>query len=217
MERALRMERDLHLACFFGYGSLVNRATHSYPGGVPARLQGWRRVWVHTAARPVAFLSVERAADVTIDGLLAEVPGGDWSALDLREAAYLRHPVQVACAGQGRAAQVYAVPRDTAAAPEIRHPVLLSYLDAVVQGFLREWGQDGVARFFATTAGWEAPFLDDRAVPRYPRAQRLTPAETALVDAGLATVGARVITAPVAAPALGAAPATATAGRTPPR
>ena len=189
------METDLHLACFFGYGSLVNRATHSYPGAIPARLPGWRRVWVHTAARPVAFLSVEPAPGVTIDGLLAEVPGADWSALDLREAAYLRHPVQVDCAGQGRAAQVYAVPQDAAVAPETRHPVLLSYLDAVVQGFLREWGGDGVERFFATTAGWDAPFLDDRAAPRYPRAQRLGPAETALADAGLARMGARVVRA----------------------
>lgn len=189
------MPTDLHLACFFGYGSLVNRATHSYPGAIPARLPGWRRVWVHTAARPVAYLSAEPAPGVVIDGLLAEVPGGDWSALDLREAAYLRHPVDVDCAGQGRSAQVYAVPPDGAVPPRTRHPVLLSYLDAVVQGFLREWGPEGVQRFFATTAGWDAPFLDDRAAPRYPRAQRLDAAETALVNDGLARVGARRITA----------------------
>ena len=189
------MPTDLHLACFFGYGSLVNRATHSYPGAIPARLPGWRRVWVHTAARPVAYLSAEPAPDVVIDGLLAEVPGGDWSALDLREAAYLRHPVEVECAGQGRSAQVYAVPLDSAVPPRTRHPVLLSYLDAVVQGFLREWGPEGVQRFFATTAGWDAPVLDDRAAPRYPRAQRLDAAETALVNDGLARVGARRITA----------------------
>jgi hypothetical protein len=185
---------------FFGYGSLVNRATHAYPGGQPARLDGWRRVWVHVAARPLAYLSVEPAPGLSIDGLVAEVPGGDWAALDLREHAYLRHAVE-AETGAGRLpAQVYAVPRAEALAPGLRNPVLLSYVDAVVQGFLREWGEEGARRFFATTAGWEAPILNDRADPRYPRAQRLSASEIALVDAGLAGVGARLVTAPTAAP-----------------
>ncbi|MFA7433603.1 MAG: gamma-glutamylcyclotransferase family protein [Gemmobacter sp.] len=174
---------------FFGYGSLVNRATHDYPGARPARLAGWRRVWVHTALRPVAFLSAEPAAGVEIDGLAALVPGGDWAALDAREYAYRRHPVVT---GDGRAVQVYAVPEDGAARPSARHPVLLSYLDTVAQGFLREFGRDGLARFFATTAGWDVPVLDDRASPRYPRAQGLTGAERALVDARLAALSVRV-------------------------
>lgn len=45
-----------------------------------------------------------------------------------------------------------------------------------------EFGEAGVARFFATTDGWDAPILDDRAKPQYPRAQQLSSAETALVD-----------------------------------
>lgn len=171
-------------ARFFGYGSLVNRATQSYPGAQAARLTGWRRVWVQTG-RPLALLSAEPAPGVVIDGLVAEVPGSDWAALDRREAAYLRHAVTTDCGP----AQVYAVPAGPQASPGQRHPILLSYLDVVVQGFLREFGPGGAARFFASTAGWDCPVLDDRAAPRYPRAQRLDAAETDLVDGALAALG----------------------------
>jgi hypothetical protein len=179
----------------FGYGSLVNRATHAMTPAYPARLTGWRRVWVHTPVRPVAFLSVERAAGVTIEGLVAAVEGADWTALDAREQAYQRLPLEPATvehAGPaGVVPEVYAVPRARAAAPNRLHPVLLSYLDTVVQGFIREFGPAGAARFFDTTAGWEAPILDDRAAPRYPRAQALSRAERAAVDDGLARLGRR--------------------------
>jgi hypothetical protein len=186
------MQRNSDMAArFFGYGSLVNRATHDYPGAQAAILQGWRRVWVHTPARAVAFLSVEQAPGTTIAGLVADVPGADWAALDAREFAYARHAVSAQTPAGTLPAQVYAVPQGLA--PTDDHPILLSYLDAVVQGFLREYGVDGAADFFATTAGWQAPVLDDRAAPRYPRAQALSTRERATVDDGLARVGARLI------------------------
>ena len=175
---------------FFGYGSLVNRATHDYPTPQPARLQGWRRVWVHTPARDLAFLSVRPDPDCEIAGLVAEVPGQDWRALDAREFAYARHVVTAKpLEGAALPAQVYAVPDSAAYPPAIAHPILLSYLDAVVQGFVREFGAAGAAEFFATTDGWQAPILDDRAAPRYPRAQRLSASETRVVDAALARLG----------------------------
>uniref|UniRef100_UPI000A5B3968 DnaB-like helicase C-terminal domain-containing protein n=1 Tax=Leisingera sp. F5 TaxID=1813816 RepID=UPI000A5B3968 len=40
---------------FFGYGSLVNAATHDFSDPQPAHLSGWRRAWRHTDLRPVAF------------------------------------------------------------------------------------------------------------------------------------------------------------------
>lgn len=78
----------------------------------------------------------------------------------------------------------------------MQHPVLLNYLDVVVQGYLREYGAEGVARFFATTAGWDAPLLDDRASPIYPRHQRLAPAERALVDDALGQLGVTITRTP---------------------
>ena len=174
---------------FFGYGSLVNVATHAYLDARPARLAGWRRRWVSTSLRPVAYLSVE-PWEGEIAGLVADVPGGDWAALDAREAAYDKHPVTVhlqAC-GSASAARVYAVAPAHAAPPDTAHPVLLSYIDTVVEGFLDVYGEAGVAEFFASTAGWHCPIRDDRAAPVYPRATPLKAHVRALVDGYLAEV-----------------------------
>ena len=178
---------------FFGYGSLVNRATHSYPGIRPATLAGWRRVWVHTHLRPIAYLSVEPAA-TEIDGLLAEVPGADWVALDRRERAYDRHPITTTLrtCGSRAEAQVYAVPAGHAAAPDVTHPLLLSYIDVVVQGYLDIYGKAGARRFFSTTDGWDAPIINDRAAPRYSRPQQLTDWQRDFVDAQLSALSTRV-------------------------
>ncbi|MGC9418512.1 MAG: gamma-glutamylcyclotransferase family protein [Rhodovulum sp.] len=181
---------------FFGYGSLVNRATHDYPRATRARLTGWRRAWTHTTLREVAFLSAVPAPGAVIEGLIAAVPGHDWTALDERERAYDRHPVSHAVdheAGHPVDVQVYAIHKEKAAAPSIRHPVLLSYVDVVVQGYLREFGVEGARRFFATTDGWEAPILNDRARPIYGRHQALTGDEREFVDHELRLRNARVI------------------------
>ncbi len=172
-------------ACFFGYGSLVNRATHAYAPAYPARVTGWRREWRHLAGRPVAILTAVRDPRAAISGLIAPVPQGDWSALDLREAYYLRHPLGDELRHDGppdARVQTYAVP-DAPPAPV--QPILRSYLDVVVQGYLQVFGPEGVQAFFDSTTGWEAPLLDDREAPIYPRHQMLSPQETALVDAHL--------------------------------
>jgi hypothetical protein len=183
--------------CFFGYGSLVNRTTHSYDAASRATLTGWRRKWVHTTARGLAFLSVVEDTATKIDGLVAEVPHGDWAALDAREHGYAR----ISSAGavsHGRDPDSlishYAVPRETWT-PSGEHHILLSYLDVVVQGYLREFGARGVTDFFDTTDGWDTSVLDDRAAPRYPRAKMLSQQETQLVDQHLALRSARIIPA----------------------
>ncbi|MQY43767.1 gamma-glutamylcyclotransferase [Epibacterium sp. SM1969] len=170
---------------FFGYGSLVNVATHSYRDTQPARLTGWQRSWVQTEVRDMAFLSVIANPNTAIDGLIAAVPGADWDALDDREFAYERlqassnvhhkHP-------RARDIQVYAVPESPYNQIQPAYPVWLSYLDVVVQGYLQVFGEAGVAAFFQSTSGWDRPFIDDRAAPLYPRAQVLSPQEQALVD-----------------------------------
>jgi hypothetical protein len=181
---------------FFGYGSLVNTRTHDYRRARPARLRGWRRAWVHTDLRPVAFLSAVPCEHSAIDGLIAEVPGADWAALDEREFAYDRLPAQGAVDHDlptQTDIAVYAVPAHSQQAASHRHPILLSYLDVVVQGYHQVFGREGVADFVTTTDGWDAPILNDRAAPQYPRHQALSPQETALVDRILADVNATVV------------------------
>jgi len=72
------------------------------------------------------------------------------------------------------------------------HPILLSYVDAVLQGYLREFGEAGAERFCATTEGWNTPVRNDRSNPVYPRAQKLSAAEQAFVDDMLLTLRAKV-------------------------
>ncbi|MEO0487537.1 MAG: gamma-glutamylcyclotransferase [Pseudomonadota bacterium] len=158
----------------FGYGSLVNRRTQDF-GGDRVVLRGWRRVWVTTAARPAAFLSAE-PWEGEIEGLAFDVPDADWPELLKREAQYEALP-----AGD---ALVFSVPEANQTDGEA--PILRSYLDVVLQGYLAEFGADALPRFMATTASWERGIYDDRADPIYPRAQVLTAEETALFDQVLA-------------------------------
>ncbi len=173
---------------FFGYGSLVNLATHDYADPRPAALRGWQRVWRTTRLRDAAFLSVEPANDSTLHGLVAQVPDADWAALDRREAAYQRHDVTPVVHHNGPKAPtaVYQVKPEHNA--DGAHPILLSYLDVVVQGYLQVYGHKGVTDFFATTTGWDVGIYDDRAAPLYPRHQTLTVDEKSLVDTCLAAV-----------------------------
>lgn len=173
---------------FFGYGSLVNRATHDFPDAQPARLHGWKRKWQATTLRQVAFLTITPDATCSLLGLIAHVPNDDWAALDQREWAYDRRPATHAVDHEVKRAldiAVYAVSPDHSDANAHAHPILLSYLDVVVQGYLREFGKAGVHHFFHTTEGWDTPILNDRAAPRYPRAQQLTSKERTLVDENL--------------------------------
>lgn len=182
---------------FFGYGSLVNADTHSYHAPRPAKLTGWRRAWRHTRHRPVSFLTaVPAAAHDELWGLVAEVPGGDWAALDAREYAYARVMVTdttMPLSGPpAEAVAVYAISEGEHAPPRVDHPVLQSYLDTVLQGYLRVFGEAGLAHFIATTDGWDAPILQDRATPRYPRATALSARERRVIDVALDAVARRV-------------------------
>ncbi|HHL20290.1 MAG TPA: gamma-glutamylcyclotransferase [Aliiroseovarius sp.] len=177
---------------FFGYGSLVNRGTHDYAGAFPARLSGWRRAWRATPDRARCYLTVLAQPGAEIWGLVAAVPAPAQAALDAREQAYGRVRIKAGLsheAAHSGAVELHAIPDGRHFDPGPDNPVLLSYLDTVVQGYLREFGHDGVRHFFESTDGWQAPFVDDRAAPVYPRAQVLDAGERALVDAELARIG----------------------------
>ncbi len=184
-------------AYFFGYGSLVNRDTHSFSDAHRASAKGWRRAWRHTNLRAVSFLTAVPDATCEIDGLVAHVPGDNWKALDEREHAYERipaeHAISHALPTPPASIALYAIAAHKHFDPTDEHPILLSYLDVVVQGYLREFGEDGAVKFFDTTSGWDAPVLDDRAAPIYPRKQTLKPSERAFVDTQLTARGVRLI------------------------
>lgn len=173
---------------FFGYGSLVNAATHNFADPRPATLHGWRRVWRGTHLRQAAFLSVQPSIGGVLHGIVAKVPGADWAALDQREAAYQRNDVSDTVRHDGPKAPTAVYQVKTAHVADAPHPILLSYLDVVVQGYLQTYGMEGVAHFFATTDGWDAPILNDRQDPIYARHRKLSADEQAVVDQYLAAM-----------------------------
>lgn len=180
---------------FFGYGSLVNTATHDFENVHTATARGWRRAWRHTALREVSFLTAVPDRLSRIEGLIASVPGADWAELDTREHAYDRlnaahqvehgvgHPLDIA---------IYAIAPERHGPPSGGHPILMSYLETVLQGYLHRFGQRGVQGFIATTDGWEAPIQDDTIAPVYPRAQPITAEERVLFRDLLTDTGARI-------------------------
>ncbi|MDA5093477.1 gamma-glutamylcyclotransferase [Aliiroseovarius sp. KMU-50] len=179
---------------FFGYGSLVNRRTHAYENAQPARLSGWRRAWRASPLRAVCYLTAVPCDESEIDGLIASVPGADWEALDHRERAYARVPLNGNVSHQAGEVDlaVYAIKPGAHADPTRQNPVLMSYLDVVVQGYLDVFGRSGVDHFFETTDGWHAPIKNDRAAPIYPRAQATSDEEKDLVDGWLKDLSAEI-------------------------
>ncbi len=184
--------RDGVLIAYFGYGSLVNRATHrtAIVDAMPARLAGWRRFWrarPDMPGFPAALLTVRPQADAACDGLLVVDRAENLAAVDAREARYRRVPLSPAALDLAGV-----LPRDCPvyvyeAVPDLPlHPeppkILRSYLDAVMQGFLVEHGEDGLRRLVAETEGFDTPIHEDRHAPVYPRAVALSAAEEDLFD-----------------------------------
>lgn len=199
------------LVGYFGYGSLVNRATlrTGVVAALPARLAGWRRTW---RPRPdmgptpgvtlpegltPSLLTAHREAGAAIDGMLVIDRAENLSAVDAREFRYHRRDIglaelafhaggSLAAAGivQQISLHVYEARTEhpPAAGPS---PILRSYLDAVMQGFYREFGADGLHRFVAETGAFDQPIHEDRHAPLYPRAVVLTAGETELFELAL--------------------------------
>ena len=170
---------------YFGYGSLVNRETRpADEAAAPARLNGWHRVWGHrsganTDRPPSCSLSVEPSAGTGrargIDGVVVTLPIEALPVLDAREWGYERLTLSARDFDlpEGLGTDVVHVYRSL---PEHRlpatpsQPILQSYVDCVLAGFLRLYGEGGLDDFLHTTHGWEGTIEDDRAAPRYPRA-----------------------------------------------
>ncbi|MCV0398101.1 MAG: gamma-glutamylcyclotransferase [Rhizobiaceae bacterium] len=189
------MGADQGLVAYFGYGSLVNRATlrTAIVDLIPARLSGWRRGWrprPDMPGFPAALLTVRPQPGAGCDGVLIVDKAENLPAVDAREARYRRVALDPATLELRGAAPdcpvwVYAAEEDL---PPHREPpaILQSYLDAVLQGFHAVHGAEGLARFFAETDGFDTPLHADRERPVYPRHVRLTPGERALFDRHLA-------------------------------
>ncbi|WP_295813546.1 gamma-glutamylcyclotransferase family protein [uncultured Nitratireductor sp.] len=178
------------LVAYFGYGSLVNRNTlrTEIVDALPARLKGWRRQWVRRDEESNrALLSVRRDPASVIDGLLVIDRAENLPAVDLREERYRRVRLASTDLELSAAELPAGCPLHVYEAAALYAPaqleIIQSYLDAVLQGFLREYGRAGVERFVAETDGFSATVLADRKTPSYPRSVTLGAEEEAYFDA----------------------------------
>ncbi|MEO1748848.1 MAG: gamma-glutamylcyclotransferase family protein [Pseudomonadota bacterium] len=185
------------LIAYFGYGSLVNPATHRTPvlGYVPAKLRGWRRAWVARSdwdpTLPIALLSASPSqSDEMLDGLLVFDRRSSLPSLDKREAGYQRHQISLADLHIDTDLSID-TPLYIYEAVEVSGEpstgfILQSYLDAVLQGFDTMHGEGAVTRFLSTTDNFHTPILMDRQEPQYPRAVSLDDRQQIHIDQTLA-------------------------------
>lgn len=199
----LTLAEEGRVVAYFGYGSLVNRATlrTRFLGIRRAEVTGWRRFWSPgrgtNGEAGVALLSVRRDPGHVTQGVVVYDHADHLALVDEREAGYIRRELEgqgvAIAAGPAIAAPVhlYEAIRPDETAADAGSVILQSYLDAVLQGFLSLYGQAGLQRFVEETEGFEAEILRDRSSPRYPRSVVLGEEEAALFDGLLAARGAR--------------------------
>lgn len=196
------------LVAYFGYGSLVNRDTHRTPtrGIIATRLKGWARGWHirgqaewatlagETGSGAVCALTAEPKIDVSIDGALILDSAANLPDVDAREHRYDRHQLSPDQLESDQAIPdvplyVYSASDAFRGYGDQNCPIYRSYVDAVLQGYLKLFGPSGLDRFVDETFGWHVPILDDRAQPRYPRAVNVSAEETRLFDGAIARAG----------------------------
>lgn len=193
VEQLEQMAGEGGLIAYFGYGSLVNPNTHrtNVLHYERAQLRGFARTWQarpDPAELPIALLSSgPSAADDVLDGLLVFDRAENLMALDEREAGYDRlnvAPADLALVN-GKTipnCPIYVYSGRTPFAPENEHFILQSYLDAVLQGYLHQYGEQGARGFVERTAGFDTALLEDRNEPHYPRAVNLSLEEITYID-----------------------------------
>jgi hypothetical protein len=190
-----RLAADGELVAYFGYGSLVNRETlrTAYLATVPVRVRGWKRCWrprdpeFRKQGISVSMLSARPDAETIIEGMVVFDRADHLPSVDEREFGYHRRTVAadrieylndlaVDC-------PVYIYEAWTNhSEDDPGDPILQSYLDAVLQGFLREFGPEGVRGFVRTTDGFDRPVRRDRHQPIYARSVLLSDHERTMFD-----------------------------------
>jgi cation transport protein ChaC len=181
---------------YFGYGSLVNRDTR--PAGEfsePATLKGWRRVWENRTAdsersQQCTSLTIEELENPSmgsVDGVVARMPVSELPQLDKREAGYdrLKLPAdqfELTDGVETEFVYVYqsAIPNRFLADEE--HPILQSYIDCVLAGYLTLFERSGMQAMIESTRGWDRPVMNDRTAPHYPRAVEIDADLQLLID-----------------------------------
>ncbi len=192
---------DTDWILYFGYGSLVNRNTRpAQEEAHSARLKGWQRVWDHRVTDPnrnqrCTSLSIEPSPGVAVEGVIVRLNLDKLPQLDEREAGYDRLVLpasdfdlseelleQMAREGMDDTIMVYRSQEHNRGLADTEHPVLQSYVDCVMAGYLHRFGEEGVNALVSSTRGWECSLFNDRAEPFYPRWVEVSSADQQYFD-----------------------------------
>lgn len=162
----------------FGYGSLINvrsrGLTSATSSATPARMAGLRRGWfAPVMADRITYLAVQRTAGASCNGVIVNVDAANLPSFDAREKSHKRislnrSSVELVDGSVLAPGVIWAYECLTIKAPTSANPIVQSYVDVVLDGCLAI--SEAFAReFIRSTAGWRAPWINDRNHPRYPR------------------------------------------------
>ena len=187
------------LVGYFGFGSLVNKDTlrTSYVDIFPATLKGYSRHW---QARPTtlfnssfSLLSIHADKSCNIQGMVVLDLLENLPLVDERETGYSRYKIERnqldVSSDINLPNSLYVYIADEVAGAEDDGMLLQSYLDAVMQGFKNEYGDEGVSHFVDTTKGFERKINLDRSAPLYPRCVKISDEESSLFEKELKRAG----------------------------
>ena len=190
------------LVGYFGFGSLVNKHTlrTSYVDIFPASLKGYSRHWQarsKTFENHVSLLSIHPDETCCIKGMVVLDLLENLPLVDEREAGYSRHKLEQTqlevCTGIDLPKDLYVYIANEVEGATDDGALLQSYLDAVMQGFRNEYGNEGVSHFVDTTKGFQRKIHLDRDAPLYPRDVKLSKEEATLFDLELKRAGVFVV------------------------
>ncbi len=187
----------------FSYGSLVNPDTLDFSAkAYPARVKGYCRSWGHCVSLHgfnLRALTVVKRKFCEIEGVVLVADESIAQILNKREIGY--KPVRVTPVLKDENYQHYAEnsylyigKKEFQDLHNVNYSIPQSYLDCVLDGYLKLGGTKSAFQFIESTDGWDVPIMNDRNSPKYPRALELTDnriqeIDRILVDSGIATDG----------------------------
>lgn len=165
----------------FGYGSLVNSESRAaslkcQKSVVAARISpefGYKRVWNYRGPGFTALGLVKTENATSINGIIYGVDESNMDILDEREKDYIRVEVPWELV---ESVDWMHLPKDghlwiyvpiNCYPPSPNYPLLQSYIDTCVTGFL-EYSEEFAIEFLETTEGWSPYWLNDRILARRP-------------------------------------------------
>lgn len=169
----------------FGYGSLMSRESRAKTGmtgdAIPVKVRGLQRAWNQVISKAfVTALGATLEVAASCNGVIVPIQQDQLPKFDERESdgGYFRIQLQRDLIDSfgvhllGGFIWVYIT--DNPGVPSEQFPLIQSYADVALTGCF-EYGEAFAKEFIITTKGWDNPWLNDRANPRYPRAMKEVP------------------------------------------